>query len=125
MGATSCQKVTSPGTSGLLPPPPPPHAAIPKINDDTGKITRNRFMGAASFAPRCDSAARPFVASARTLSREQRQVDRVGHLLVAGGIQVKAVTAVVGRLQLGRIRRVAHGGVEVDDAVELPALDVG
>jgi hypothetical protein len=50
---------------------------------------------------------------------EQREVDGVGHFLVAGGGEVKAVAAVVFGARACGGGRFAHGRVKVDHGVEM------
>src|SRR5689334_8103590 len=50
---------------------------------------------------------------------EEGEVDRVRHLLIAGGVQMQLVAAVVRRGEVVGGVGVAHGGVEIDDRVEV------
>src|SRR5436309_14146495 len=66
---------------------------------------------------RIRSASSAPSASSTSFLLEQGEIDRVGHRLIAGVVHVEVVSGVVLLLNLGRRHRVAHRGVEVDDAV--------
>ena len=57
------------------------------------------------------------LAWACVLRREEVQVNGIRHGLISGGIEMKIVAA-VRRQQILVIRRVAHRGIEINDAVE-------
>ena len=50
---------------------------------------------------------------------EELQVDGAAHRLVPGVIRVQVVSGIVLRTELGRMRRVAYGRVEVDHGASL------
>src|SRR6185436_17170458 len=46
---------------------------------------------------------------------QHREIDRLAHRLVAGVVGVQVIARVVLRQKLRRVRRVASGGIEIDD----------
>src|SRR5438270_2540319 len=49
---------------------------------------------------------------------EQREIDHVGHMAIAGVALVQPVAAIPFRRHLGRDFRVAHSGIEIGDTVK-------
>ena len=52
---------------------------------------------------------------------QHAEIDRASHRLIAGVVRMQIVAAVIYRLGVLRVRRIAHDCVEVDHAVELAA----
>mgnify|MGYP006210008913 CR=1 FL=1 len=57
-------------------------------------------------------------ADSRRLSRKDRQIDRIRHLLVSGVVRVQVVARIVRGKEAARLRRIARSEVEVDHRVE-------
>src|SRR5262249_31381305 len=65
-----------------------------------------------------DRGVEKWIRQLRPRTTKDREIDRVGHRLVAGIAGMQMVARVVLLLHLGRIARITRRGVEVDDPVE-------
>src|SRR6185436_12248451 len=125
MGAT---QLPLPPEPAELPPAPelsPEPAELPPEPSSSGGLDTCPALQPATHTP----ATHARVIDARALFMgvtpllyesfgKEAQIDGVRHLLISGGGQVQAVTAIVGGYQLGRRRSVTDRGIQVDEAVE-------